>query len=541
MARTEKKTKIKGLPPKVLLTERDSTTGSYPMVVHGLPGGLPTLAPFSDQNVLNVTASNIYYGLGVPVTSIYTPSLSHLTTSLTGSGRVVAGITDEFITLSEYQSSRSFVPFLDSQQLAADARGFDAVDFYASGSIDGFKGPLWSKNKIEIDFTPSATSSLSGSGGGSPISYFNWATKRWQSQGTFNGVNVDYDNLGYKPMLLGFSPSLHTIRQDSLESKGRPISNFGFPFDSIFEATSASLFPVSSIINRPFVVEKIYVEMSASYLKATGTNVFIDAVDVNSDPLYGPSSGYSQASSSYVVNNFFILNQRKGTPTNTDVVFYDADDLANIYMLHNTNRNGTTRDLVTWFEIASFNDDFGYVTKSFGTASYHRDYSIVNSSSVNAFSSSWTANIKMSGSVRSPNYTAGNVVGYLNDTTHISDKAIPLAWLGSRCGIGGVKATGRDMKNPIGRWSQQNWSRENPYILMPGDQLIFGWQVPMWDYGLDGQIFNPAETNITASVITFAASPAKVVLYGSFMSEGVAVNSTLNQNLSSNSIHEAIE
>lgn len=554
MARTEKKTKIKGLPPQLKLTETDSLQGSYPMVNNPVASGT---IRYNDRDTIRFSTAPIYYGTGLPVGSPYINVIGDLTSSLTGSGQVVAGIVD---SLFEFSSSVPYSAFRDNGQDAADGKSVGNA-FYATGSdIPGFDAPLWSKNRIEIDFTPLTASVLSGSSG-HWMGYYNFQLRKWDARVSDPGNNaVSIGASRYRPNGTGFTPSLHTVfaangSPKTIGVKGKPFSNFGFPFDAGFHATSSQLLPVSNYINRPFALEKVVVQISASYTKGAGGGLWDETtcLDYNNDDLYGPSAVYSMCSSSYVVNNFFILNQRRGTGTTETVSVADEDNETLLYLNQTANPNGTIRDLVTWFEVASFNNDYGYVyTASLNPNLFYRDYTIINTGSTNAFTASWSANIIMSSSVRSPNFTpnAGPInMGVLADID-ITLRRYPVAWLGSRSGLAGVKASGRDLLNPIGQFSGEiienttiggnpnSWSRANPYIIKPGDQLVFGWQVPTIDYNYP---WNPDLTVVTASVAYFPVAPAKVVLYGSYISEGEAVNETLNQVLSSNAIHEALE
>jgi len=581
MARTEKKTKIKGLPPRVLLSERDAVTGSYPLVIHGQLGGFPGLAPFNDTNTLNLTQSNIYYGLGVPTSSIYIPSLLNLTTSLTGSGRVVAGISDTFLSIPQYRGSSSFVPFKDNDQFAAVEKGF-SDPFWATGSnIEGFTAPIWSKNKIEIDFTPLTASSLTGSRGqqsSSYMGYYNFSLRKWTPLRPAGIIGGRFDpgsearvggGVDYSQQLWGFSASHNKhysigIGNDwkFLLNHGRPISTFGFPFSGIFEATSSNLIPMSGFIDRPFVVEKIMVIMSASFRLSTLPGTLDDAFDLNGDPFYTTDFGVS---SSYVINNFFLLNQRKSATPGVDLSLNDPTYVVNRHLVFS--RSNTIRDLIGWFEIASFNNDYGYVASaSLFPQYFYRDATIINSGSTASTTSSWNRMLVMSNSAKNPKATAlaeTEVFGALsqNTTVQISlwDKSfaefLNAGWWGGRGGLGAINVSGRDLLNAATQFDgdkeagadyslqigqgKNDWSKDNPYILQPTDALILGWQLPTHD-DLGGAL-NSSELYPTGSFVEFPIAPAKIILYGSFLSEGKTINDTLNQVLVSNSIHEAIE
>jgi hypothetical protein len=85
----------------------------------------------------------------------------------------------------------------------------------------------------------------------------------------------------------------------------------------------------------------------------------------------------------------------------------------------------------------------------------------------------------------------------------------------------------------------------NPYLLLPSDNIVFGWQLPCssnfasatnTDF-LTGK-YNFAHT--LGPQLTFAKYPSKITLYGSYVKEDEEHHDTLNQNLTSDTIHEII-
>jgi hypothetical protein len=88
-------------------------------------------------------------------------------------------------------------------------------------------------------------------------------------------------------------------------------------------------------------------------------------------------------------------------------------------------------------------------------------------------------------------------------------------------------------------FSLERYGKINPYLLMPTDNLIFGWQLPLFT-ALNDDGFNPTYSG-QGPTFTFAAAPAKLVIYGSMIREGREFHDTLNQHLSSISAHEVLE
>ncbi len=90
----------------------------------------------------------------------------------------------------------------------------------------------------------------------------------------------------------------------------------------------------------------------------------------------------------------------------------------------------------------------------------------------------------------------------------------------------------------------ENRYRYNPYILLPTDNLIIGWQQPILNLLVGGTDLSATNRNSISgsfSEIKFMPSPAKITLYGSYIRENKEYNDGINQLLSSDSVHEVIE
>lgn len=535
MARTEKKTRIRKLPPKLQLVEEMSLTGSYPAVAR-------TAIVDNRSGIYKLTYDDQRTTTIFPATSS-APDMSY-TSSLPG---------------IPYVPGQDLQPFRDHEQYAVDNMTA-SNPFWASGSnLEGFTAPLWSKNKIEIDITPATECVITSSYDG--IGYeavFNFDTRLWElsEYGAITGNPITLPNF-YQEVGYGFSPSYHShVSTYELPTRGRPLSNFGFP--SLRTTVPGRQFFVSQAINKPFLLEKIYVEISASYEKGGGVrgglhdipNLFVSATAYDASNLYGPPPRFaSQVSNSYVVNNFFILNHRQvshkdlnqiyalNNQSNNEYFYFVPTDVKNIY-------NGS--DLVTWFEIASFNNNYSYITSySLNPGRFERDITIVDTGSVDPFFSSWSSLLKMSGTVRVPNSPdiLDPNIPVVFDYQGLTIRRLTTGWFGDRAGLGGIVPNGRD----VFRGKKYNSSSmaltytESPYLLLPTDKLSFRWQLPIPETNISS-IFNPVLMSGSPSgYMTFAPVKAKIVLYGSFIEDNQAENNSLNQLLSSEFVHEALE
>jgi len=585
MARTEKRTTIRGLPPKVRLTIQDSTTGSYPPVISKTIGVTTTVSPFNDQTETIVfNKRNVYYGLNVPTGSSYIPAISSsgLLPSITGSGYVAAGISDVFLDIPKYYTSSSNInPFIDNDQFAVDGKSQN-LQLYSSGTqIIGFGSPLWSKQKIEINLSAVASRTL-GDAWGPAISesytmaYYNHGSASWQPVGSprvatyYVSQALATGSVGivpwYKEKAIGFGAfsGIYTNALPNMEllSAVRPFKEHGFPFaDKYFVpdtgVSSSILYSMSNKLRRPFLVEAVAVQFTGSF---------------NSGDLVCNWSGGALGSGT---SFFFILNQRKNGSVNETVVLNPGPtSFSNTTASYTVSHNSGTMDIVACLPI------FTPGTGAFSTDPATRDISIVpalqknlNVNIIFPFQRSddpdgsllkWSGKYVVSGVVCAPTplFTTdqdnGAVLRIRSGSnlfdTYDTIPTFPNSRNGSSSIVGNrnfLNSTAGNQRHGVfdsttGLVDQINgvsWIL-NPYILYPNDQLIFGWQSPhtgdTWDRQHPDGIFITGSGNFGAQ-LTIAPGFSKVVLYGSYLQEGTEFNSGFNQVMFSNSIHEAIE
>ena len=354
MARIKKKSRIKALPPKIQIQEKSNKGNTYPS--EGFRGTQEGLS-FDDTGVVVFTAVGstvtVNYPSMLPPGSKYLTS--ELTSSLTGPGRVVAGISDTFVSTS--YNSTAQTPFVEIDLAASDGKSRGSK-FFATGSAvseagEGFDQPLWSKTKFEIDISSNLCSFKQvlsqsnfgrptpgyASGSSYPMAYFNFDDKRWEGigtglpHGTINagffdtGIGnpylraLEYGTYGFSPGIInsiaGMAVNLTSSNPDLVDNAnhylnlnwpyqsfeaqkdaGEISSAWGFPYAAKFHATSSQLLNMSNYISEPFLLEKIVVKIN------NATFTMFDSVDTNGQ--YSLTSSVLGAT----VNNFFILNQR---------------------------------------------------------------------------------------------------------------------------------------------------------------------------------------------------------------------------------------
>lgn len=656
MSRQEKRSRIRMLPPRVQLQQRDALTGSYPTNVRfstdGRFGNYPI--KFDDIYTVPFVSSDQYIpSIGFPVDNIWlTNSQSNdLTGSIVTTGNIRSQVI-EGLPFFHFTPGQDITPFRDNSQPAADGKS-SKDPFYVTGSSivdvgEGFANPVWSKDKIEIDISVSEDSALrvnfltdpiTGKSNSYLMGYYNFDQKKWEGIGQgynvtdkpFRSGSKNYSDLN---ICYGFSPSA-LVPWDSrgngepggynlLDRGGLPIRDFGFPFDARYHATSSQTLKMSNYITEPFLLEKIVVEYSASFNPLNNFwpnyTVATRAKTNTLGTLLG-TSNYNFIPSH--INTFFLLNQRKNMkystpaagvyggisniPTTTQLTFGGSNTYVN-----------TGRDIITFLNMACYNPrpyskntitqiNFNAVPmwpENGGAELYGKnvDLKVIDdnvSSSIGplvcAFGVAADVPSKfiMSGSVKSGNlfpafFSSVNnsndmILSFLKQPKHVGVGPIlvtnshnPFAiqygtslpqrttyMTSGRNGLG-IKLTNRDLINPLDTvkyttaksyseagsngtrqlihpnysvkyFDNETLFKTNPYLLLPTDELIVGWQLP----AMVGSVEDNADPS-DGYQITFKTGDAKITLYGCYLRKGREYDDGLNQLLSSDNIHEVI-
>jgi len=130
-----------------------------------------------------------------------------------------------------------------------------------------------------------------------PVVYYNFEDKKWDYLGKpMQEYFQSEENLKKIPLAFNsISPEFEKTKIEN-QTLGIPINTFGFPFDSRYRAMNRHLLKMKSYISKPFVVEKIKI-------KFIGTNLAEVEDNLNHSILNSL--------------NFFVLNQRKNLNENS--------------------------------------------------------------------------------------------------------------------------------------------------------------------------------------------------------------------------------
>ena len=504
---------------------------------------------------------------------------------IVASGSMKKNIADTFITFTPGQDIQSF---RDNNNPAVDGKISSSVNginpFYATGSAvdvtgQGFQQPLWSKSKIEISLdvaTPATFGQSTYNNQDKLMSYYDFAQKTYVPIGDPRGnhqlltasvTNLEYfasKSIGFSTSTYGYF-SLGASAITSAKILATPVNSFGFPYDvkrygvvtnsrtGALNTNENMLLNIGNYISEPFLLEKIVLEFTGA-MSSSGTD----------------ESGAS------AMSTFFILNQTNTTlvkPEQTYTALQAALFPPYTPGLESTgsgftdtiSHGSTGLDLVTYCQIAALTssllNEFASVNDLFA-----RDLNIYQEAQAPVANSyglnpnfGYSGSFVISASVRSPTALAYSSV--FRSWTVLSgaptNYIVSWQWLDNR--YGGRKSllepSGRNWKQFIAPQNpaesitllgftfptQDKTHQENPYILLPSDKLIFGWQCPLSD------VSGSALGNVgDLAKLHFPVGFGKITLYGSSLRVNPETNQleehhdTLNQLLSSESIHEVI-
>jgi hypothetical protein len=489
--------------------------------------------------------------------------------------------------------------------------------FITRGSVSGsLDEPLGAKDKIEIDLTPAISTTLRLSlapGGGNPgesplknasMAFYNFEKKEWESLGDgrtdftldfdlFQSLNSTF--IGFSTATscsFGYPSSNYLTAQDvydeSLQSTftgnklvpktmgwSSPIDTYGFPLHPKYHATSSQTLEVSSIVDRPFLVEKIVYEFSCSSPEPTK----ISGSYATDDLTYHTGGG-----------TFFILNQRQANIVDLGLSypeFYLADFFGSTYYPPLKLESDSRRQLYGMYNDSTFGNPVGtggsipqtrtQYPGSFSNPLYiNTTRDLVTFARVGAVNQSYnldiTSNLEEgfphpakfmdlaipvpdSGSISGKFTLCQDIVGpssnpSLGTTTIVWNQASTLYTMRSTSTRNGLDVpTGRAYKNefigpkilysllgnsiPSSKeyvYGTEGDALPSPYVIMPGDNLVFGWQCHI------SQNIN----SFFNSDFTLGAGAGKLTLYGSYLQDDKPVHDIYKDQLNSDAAHETI-
>jgi len=390
------------------------------------------------------------------------------------------------------------------------------------------------------------------------------------------------------------------FNNDTLNSTMRPISTFGFPFDGRYHATGSQIIDMSQYINAPFVVEKVVFEFNA--LIETGDSPGTGDTDTNGYRLgagYGDPSGIGNSTDSIFTNveirnyNFFLLRQFEskfeksweiitgsGSPTNESGFRYGkftvTSSIPGTFGLGGDSSTITLvkdeRELITYGQLIDYHVD---ASNPLTNGSGFTKQDVLNSPLIagrdaiferETASFGQTSGSSLTGSFIVPcnvRHTAGilpaNRMRVYTTKGTVTELAL---WMQNRYSSRGrdtLDKSSRALVNghgsvykgvterlqpfssteeafPITPSAAETLDDHSPYVLFPQDKIIIGFQYPPPEnLKTAGGVFDDVRLNRMGF-----NGPGKITLYGSQIKENKEFHDTLNQNLTTLGVHEAI-
>jgi hypothetical protein len=524
---------------------------------------------FDDTNTIDFVERELIGSIGVEESKTSTPYIA--LNAYSDYGIKVTGKFDSSRTTSQVRNTfeGDVEPFKESEKI------FLGKDFSNDRKISfdildqaGLARDVNQKDIIEIDLKPNSSTTFGIENGvgsytkNDVMAYWNNSTKTWDK---FGGIIFKPSSIQseLEDAKIGFAPTSGFIIPDdknnfnaAFKNYGMHIDNFGFPKHPKYQAKDNQYIEVSDYVCEPFVVEKMAYEFDAvMHVDKQVSSGYVESKT---------TTNFSQIGHLYAAYTFFILNERpdvqyknsaKSTITDGDNISIEfseiGDDVVN---------NRTTRDLVGYMQAAVFSDaddsnDQAYGkfqektdTSKLGTHNgflkegLSRELNISGSNFINSGSPIVDADFAFSGSavMSGSVFDAGSHESF-GMTFNVGGSRKSISDLGAYRsdllkekiyprGFGnGLKINEKnenisvnhslflgaslsyDESTTIKKTYYSNLRRPNPYIIKPGDRLVFGWQTPV-----PVNCFDLNDSN-GSSKMTINTSTGRLKLYGTFL------------------------
>ena len=373
-----------------------------------------------------------------------------------------------------------------------------------------------------------------------------------------------------------------------LKSLGKPIDSFGFPFSAQYHATASQYIKARDLgILHPFILEKATVQFDAKL--GIQHNATIHGSNQNNllSPFVSFKNGTNPSQESRdvrvrVINpNFFLLRQKRNI-LNTNIDFCDPRTDGNeinfnfeiprnqiiqsgssesIYVDKSRELIGYGQMMIISSQSATSGNPLGnHTIQDLLNAGLSRDLN-VSLSDIAEYTGNFTSltgSFKMDFSAQTnarrqkvhqfrykEQGIAQNVGRLQNQFGGRSTEDLDNANRALTNGFGALTRTdsfllpGPNASSvPSGSFlpDENTLEKVSPYLIMPDDELVFGWQYPLHDNILNANVGSGDTPFYTMTLF----DKSQLTLYGSLVKDNKEFHDTLNQPLTSQAVHEAI-
>ena len=574
--------------PRLHLRELDDLPGSYPTVRRA---GDPTRAGALSSNFNDGTAivfseaGNVVFPTMLPKGSSFASQAVDIIGQESDISASLPIRSFQQPTYLHYSPTEVVGPFNEN-------RVMPATDFFLSGTdpnvLPGFTSPTRSKIAIEIDITPQSDTmvmrnvSRRNTAEGAPVAadntgflYYNFADREWDQVGAtdpFNGSPIYYDfsytggsqalSTGSFPYQFtsapaGFAVVLSSSYPDIMNTTGyqkigTPTATMGAPSLLKYHARDPQSLKLSEYINAPFLLEKISVNFKE-----------VNAQRVNGQTPPGTvAAGVFKSGSIRDIDNYvFFLYRQNRSNREKDTVFDVSSSVRHLIASASmTFWNSPSLSGSGLTHGPAFDYDFNLpLNDSYAVGSFTGSLSLnfqpavcgpqfLNPSfvmdndgvGVKGIINSWP------GSTSIQNYPSDFYNFYLGaseadivlENESVGSFAARMSRLDHRATrkFGGENSTPSEEPLFTIRISTETpQSNPSPYLLLPGDELVIGLEAGVSPTYAAGNF-----SHITGSFMRVLNERCTVTLYGSTIKDSIAHHPSLNQDLSSNSVHEIV-
>ena len=575
-------------PPRLHLRELDDLPGSYSTIRRtGDPTRIGTLSSnFNDETAIVFSeAGNVVFPTMLPKGS----SFASQAVDIIGQE---SDISASLPIRSFQQPNHLHYSPVEEMGPFNENRVMPATDFFLSGTdpdvLPGFASPVRSKIAIEIDITPQSDTmvmrnvrrrnvaeSLPASDDNTGFLYYNFSRKEWEQIGlkdpatggalyydlSYDGTSAS-NSTGSFPNQFTWTPGIATVASaafgDVREALGypkigSPTSLMGAPSITKYHATSSQALKLSNFIKSPIFLEKITVAFEE--VNAQRVNGRVPPAPTGIDPNFF-KSGSIRDIDNY---SFFIYRQRRANQK--------IDSLNDV--------SGSSRYLVASASMTFWNSPSLSGSSLLHSPAFSHDFNMTcdDSYAVGAFTGS--INLEFCPAVCGPQLLNSSV---LIDDDGVSTNSAIHAWPGGTSisnyqnDLGLSVPVAYDWSNdeslssfssrtlkldsrPVRKFGGEVGSPElisffgtlfpvstrtpqsniSPYLLTPDDELVFGLEAGVGPAYRAGNF-----SHITGSFLRISDKPCKITLYGSMIKDGSEYLHSLNQDLTSDSVHEII-
>ena len=551
-------------PEKILIQSDQDRTGSYPTIArtgdHDFSGKSASTFDDTDTIVFASGTANVMYPVMLRTGSKYMTNDILNTgywSGILAPGAVMPGVSDNKVRLG---SRESISPFDESRVYLDNDTQFYATGT-ASGTLPGFSQRLSSKTIIQIDcsavekttvvFSTGTAADASGYAAGvnSGLAYYNFQNKRWEVVGDLTtGSNIDY----YNPDINVFTSSmLSTIPAGYWavglaswdmapfnEPLGGPSDAAGFPYATKFNATSSQFYDTTSSLSAPFLVEKISFNISAS---------------LGQYPLIG-----SNVAEQPCVSTFMLMLQRQQPITGTNTTTVETvnfspnpDVLTSSLASFDFDKD---RRIIGYARIGRYSTVSHATTDSiieeFGQATFDAcDLWVPTASSSKISSGSFRVDIIPQVPSPAPRVGApydarsnqskfSRLIGRKKSGRDLQESSDGRSFIRSTIGSRVVSSSQSFVNTAAGNLPFQAFDAESqpsPFVMLPGDKLVLAYANQTMPFMVSRDNEGDVAHKYKNEMLPGRSS---VTLFGSLLQQNLPKESSTNQPLTSNAIHE---